>query len=279
MNGAAPARTAVRIFMAFLSAWCVVRLAISRGQTVSTFAGPLPNSTVSFPAVFPAGIQIENASSAWYYSGSRDTEDALFALSFPVREQYEKNFQAAAQATRARIRRDRAKAPHSLREVFTVVANRLFQHSLTANEVWRVAGVRDCAIRVAFTHATGVPLGRYIAAARIEVADVLLAVTDLDLGSISLKLGYTYHPTFTEKLQTLEGAAAVQGGARSAQASLDRPRDVTPSRARPCSRRPRSSAMSKSCYGSIPRPPSTFGSEPAPTPSRRSWSTAPTTTS
>ena len=119
--------------------------------------------------------------------------------------QHEGTFKAAAQATRSRIRRDRAGAPKPLAKVFTVVASKLFQPSLDANKAWRVAGIRDCAKRVRFTRSTGVSLSRYIAAARIEVADVLMAATDLDLGTLSMKVGFDYYPTFAETYQRVKG--------------------------------------------------------------------------
>ncbi len=118
---------------------------------------------------------------------------------------YHDAFKAAAEATRARIRRDRARAPSALKKVFTVVASRLFDPSLNATEAWQAAGIKDCALRAAFKDFTDTSLGRYIAAARIEVAGVLMAITDLDLATISGRLGYTYHPTFTENYKRLKG--------------------------------------------------------------------------
>ncbi len=107
-------------------------------------------------------------------------------------------FKAAADATRARIRRDRARAPKSLKKVFTVVANLLFHPSLNATRAWRVAGVKDRALGTVFKAYTGVSLKCYIEARRVEVAGVLMAITDLDLFSISEILGYTHYPTFTD---------------------------------------------------------------------------------
>ena len=114
-------------------------------------------------------------------------------------------FQAAAQATRARIRRERARAPGALKKVFTVLAAKLFHPPLNADQAWKAAGIRDHALRAVFKDATGTPLSRYIAAARIEVAAVLMTTTDLDLATISLEVGYTYHPTFAENYKRLKG--------------------------------------------------------------------------
>ncbi|MCP3957596.1 MAG: AraC family transcriptional regulator [bacterium] len=113
-------------------------------------------------------------------------------------------FKAAAEATRARIRRDRARAPKVLKKVFTVVAARLFHPSLNATSAWKAAGVRDRALGAVFKALTEVSLSRYIAAARIEVAHVLMAITDLDLASISERVGYTYYATFTENYRRLK---------------------------------------------------------------------------
>ena len=118
---------------------------------------------------------------------------------------YRDAFNAAAEATRAGIRRDRARAPRALKKVFTVIARRLFHPSLNANEAWRAAGVRDRSLGTVFKALTEVSLSRYIAVARIEVADVLIRNTDLDLASISERIGYTYHPTFTENYKRLKG--------------------------------------------------------------------------
>ncbi|MCP3963124.1 MAG: AraC family transcriptional regulator [bacterium] len=118
---------------------------------------------------------------------------------------YRVAFKAAAEATRARIRRDRAGAPSVLKKVFTVVARELFHPSLNATKAWKTAGVRDRALGAVFKACTGISLSRYIAAARIEVADGLMAITDLDLASISERVGYTYHPTFTENYKRLKG--------------------------------------------------------------------------
>ncbi len=120
-------------------------------------------------------------------------------------EPHQDAFKAAAQATRARIRRDRAQAPRALRRLFTVVATKLFHPSLNANEAWKAAGIRDRTLRTVFRDATDTSLGRYIAAARIEVADVLMITTDLGLTSISLRVGYIYHPTFAENYKRLKG--------------------------------------------------------------------------
>ena len=114
-------------------------------------------------------------------------------------------FKAAAEPTLARIRRDRARAPRALKKVITVVAGKLFHPSLNATEAWKDAGIKDRALRPAFKDFTHTSLSRYIAGARIEVADVLMSITDLDLASISLRLGYTYHPTFTENYKRLKG--------------------------------------------------------------------------
>ncbi len=52
----------------------------------------------------------------------------------PKDDPYQDAFKAAAEATRARIRRDRARAPKALKKVLTVVASRLFDPLLNATE-------------------------------------------------------------------------------------------------------------------------------------------------
>ncbi len=111
---------------------------------------------------------------------------------------YRDAFKAAAEATRARIRRDRARAPRVLKRVFTVVASMLFHPELNATEAWKAAGVKDRALGTVFKACTGVTLKQYIEARRIEVADVLMAITDLNLFSISEKIGYIHYPTFVD---------------------------------------------------------------------------------
>ncbi len=114
-------------------------------------------------------------------------------------------FKAAAEATRARIRKDRGRAPSALRKVFTIVARRCFDPRLNATEAWKAAGIKDTALMSVFRQTTRTSLGRYIAAARIEVASVLMATTDLDLTSISERIGYTYPPTFAENYKRVKG--------------------------------------------------------------------------
>ena len=92
-----------------------------------------------------------------------------------------------------------------MKKIFSVVASKLFQPSLSADQAWKDAGIKDRALRTVFKDATGTPLRRYIATGRIEVADVLMEVTDLDLVTISQQVGYTYHPTFTENYKRLKG--------------------------------------------------------------------------
>ena len=114
-------------------------------------------------------------------------------------------FKASADATRARIWRDRARAPRALRKVFTVVARRLFHPSLNASAAWRAAGVKDRSLTAEFRAFAGVSLKQYLEARRIEVADVLMAITDRDLASISERIGFIHYPTFTEAYKRQTG--------------------------------------------------------------------------
>ena len=111
---------------------------------------------------------------------------------------HRKAFKAAADATRARIRRDRAHAPASLKKLFTVVSRRLFDPELNAGEAWKAAGIKDRAMGIVFKASTNLSLKQYIEARRIEVGTVLILLTDLDLFSISEKIGYALYPTFAD---------------------------------------------------------------------------------
>ena len=114
-------------------------------------------------------------------------------------------FRAATEGTKARIRHDSERAPDALKEVLAIVAEQLFHPSLDATRAWEAAGVQNRLLEPLFQAFTETSLSGYIAAARIEVAVVLMAITDLDLSAISEKVGYTYHPTFTENYKRLKG--------------------------------------------------------------------------
>ena len=114
-------------------------------------------------------------------------------------------FKAAAEAARARILRDRARAPRVLKKVFTVVGRRLFHPSLNATAAWKAAGVKDRALGTVFRAATDVSLRWYIEARRIEAADVVIGTTDLSLFSISEKVGFIHYPTFSEAYKRQKG--------------------------------------------------------------------------
>ncbi len=106
--------------------------------------------------------------------------------------------QTAAAPTLERIRRDRERAPKRLKKLFTVVARRLFHPGLDAKQAWKEAGLTDHALTAAFKKLTGWSLKPYIAQARIDVAEVLVRTTDLELSTISLLVGYTHHSTFID---------------------------------------------------------------------------------
>ncbi len=102
----------------------------------------------------------------------------------------------AAAPTLKRIRSDRKRAPSRLKKVFTVIAGMLFDHGLNASSAWRKAGIKDHSLTAAFKVFAGCSLRPYIAQARIDVAEALLRITDLELSTISLLVGYTNHSTF-----------------------------------------------------------------------------------
>ncbi len=97
---------------------------------------------------------------------------------------------------RTRIRRDRAQAPKALRKVFTVVAARFSQPSLNATKAWKLAGLKDRSLKADFKAFTKVTLRQYIEARRIDMADLLIEHTYINLYSIGVRVGYPYYPTF-----------------------------------------------------------------------------------
>lgn len=110
----------------------------------------------------------------------------------------------ASAPTLARIRRDRERAPNCLKKLFTVVARDLLRPKLDAKRAWLEAGIRDHTRTAAFKDFTGSSLKPYIAQARIDVAEVLLQTTDLEISTISLMVGYGYHPTFTDNYMRMK---------------------------------------------------------------------------
>ena len=118
---------------------------------------------------------------------------------------YHGAFKAAAEATRARIRRDRRRAPDALKKLLAVLASRVLDPLLDATVALKAAGFKGSGIWTVFKGFTKTTPARYIADARIEVADLALVITGLDLASISEKVGYTHYPTFAENYQRRKG--------------------------------------------------------------------------
>ena len=118
---------------------------------------------------------------------------------------YHGAFKAAAEATKARIRRDRRRAPDALKKLLAVLASRVLDPLLDATVALKAAGFKGSGIGTVFKGFTKTTPARYIADARIEVADLALVITGLDLASISKKVGYTHYPTFAENYQRRKG--------------------------------------------------------------------------
>ena len=118
---------------------------------------------------------------------------------------YHGAFKAAAEATKARIRRDRRRAPDALKKLLAVLASRVLDPLLDATVALKAAGFKGSGIWTVFKGFTKTTPARYIADARIEVADLALVITGLDLASISKKVGYTHYPTFAENYQRRKG--------------------------------------------------------------------------
>ena len=115
---------------------------------------------------------------------------------------YHDAFRAAAQAARAGIRHDRARAPNALKQVFEVVEH---DPTLDATTVCQAAGIGERAMRPVFRGTTGISLSRYLTERRIEAADVLRMVTDLKLAPISERVGYAHYRTFVNSYKRLKG--------------------------------------------------------------------------
>ena len=120
------------------------------------------------------------------------------------KDPYSDAFKAAANATLARFRRDRAKAPAALSQLFSVVGRRLFDPTLDATLAWKVAGLKDRSMGSVFKDATQTTLARYIAGGRIEVAHVLRITTDLSLASIAERVGFNSYRAFLDTYQRLK---------------------------------------------------------------------------
>ena len=111
----------------------------------------------------------------------------------------------AAARTLKRIRHDRRRAPQTLKKLFSVILRDLFKPRLKSEYAWDQAGIRDHALGAVFKQLTEVSLKQYIHQARIEVAKILISTTDLDLATISMMIGYDYHPTFAKNFKLLDG--------------------------------------------------------------------------
>ncbi len=107
-------------------------------------------------------------------------------------------FQAAVEATRATIWQDRDQAPEVLKELFTVIGERLSDPSLTATSAWQAAGIRGHSLWRAFRAVTELSVKGYIDARRSDLTDLLMATTRLDLYTISRRIGYTNYLTFVK---------------------------------------------------------------------------------
>ncbi len=124
-----------------------------------------------------------------------------------ARDLYLHALRVAAAPALERIRRDRKRAPLALKKVFTIVARDLFREKLTASLVWSRAEIRDHRLHAVFRDVTDCSLKAYIDEARIEVAELLLHTSDLDLGTIGGLIGYSYHATFIDAFgRVKEGA-------------------------------------------------------------------------
>jgi AraC-like DNA-binding protein len=112
----------------------------------------------------------------------------------------------AAEATLARIREDRGKAPRQLQGVFTYLESHLFDSDLKAGVVLTECGVgRDHGISSLFTHKIRTSLWQYISDRRLEVAERLLVSSPLKPWRIGTAVGYSSLGSFSRAFQRKYG--------------------------------------------------------------------------
>lgn len=105
----------------------------------------------------------------------------------------------AAAPTLERIRQDRELIP-VFKRLFTYLANRkrLLSPKLTAEAAWKASRVRGHDRTKVFRAFTGRSLHDYIERRKLEIADRLVMSTDVEIGFVSVTVGYTHHVTFLE---------------------------------------------------------------------------------
>ncbi len=105
----------------------------------------------------------------------------------------------AAAPTLARMRSDGDALPPRLRPIMAYVIKHLFDTDLGATRAWNKSGIRGHSRSSEFCAVVGVTLRVYIERRRLEIADRMVRNSPhLEIGRISLAVGYDYHSTFAE---------------------------------------------------------------------------------
>lgn len=121
------------------------------------------------------------------------------------RDRVHEALQVAAVPTLERIHCDARQLPARLLPVLQHVESHLFEPALNVNSVRRATGIKDHSLSTVFGDYVGRPLRAYIETCRLEVAERLLRTTSLQVGQISLAVGYDCHSTFIRAFTKLTG--------------------------------------------------------------------------
>ncbi len=113
------------------------------------------------------------------------------------RDRVQEALKIAAAPTLEEMRAERERLPPKLAKVITYLTHHLSEVKLNATRAWKRAGIADHSLSPAFREATGWTLRQYIERLRLEVADRMIRTApDVELGWISLAVGYEHHGTF-----------------------------------------------------------------------------------
>ncbi len=106
------------------------------------------------------------------------------------RDQVHGALRLASAPTLERIRGDRERLPPRLAKLLAHVEEHLCDPDLNVDSARRATGIRDHSLSTVFRTYTGRTLRVYIAQARLEIADRMLRGTGIEIGRISLAVGY-----------------------------------------------------------------------------------------
>lgn len=127
------------------------------------------------------------------------------------KDPYHEAIKAAKNATRARIREDRKRAPEALKRLFDVIGSDLFDSLFNATRAWRTARLNDRDMGEAFKATTETTLACYIADRRLDAARVLRLTTGLKLPKIAEKVGFATYRTFSNNYKLVKQKPPSEG--------------------------------------------------------------------